>query len=421
MDENLQTQARNLKINYLVNIGDGGFFGFALGFASFTTILPLFFSTMTDSAMLIGLIPAIHTIGWQLPQLLTARRISKLSHFKPYVLMATIHERLPLVGLALIAFFLPTLGKNLGLILAFLMLVWQGLGAGFTANAWQNFIGKIIPADFLGTFFGLQSGAANLFASIGAIAAGMILEKVPEAKNFALCFLIAAVLMFISWFLVSLTREPERTFENLPPAEIPLWNQVTDVLKRDRPFLWFIITRMLFQFSMMAFAFFTVYAVRHHNMGETAAGVMTSVLMITQVGSNPILGWLADHWSRKRVLQIGALAASGSAIMAWLAPNLAWFYVVMALEGIASTAYWTIGLAYTLDFGEEHEKPLYVGLANTLLVPASILAPIIGGALADSASYSSTFIFAAFAGLVTALVMQIFVKEPLKRTQIAQT
>jgi hypothetical protein len=40
---------RNFRLNYIVNLLDGGFFGFALGFASLTTVIPLFVSNMTDS------------------------------------------------------------------------------------------------------------------------------------------------------------------------------------------------------------------------------------------------------------------------------------------------------------------------------------------------------------------------------------
>lgn len=46
--------SRNLRYNFIVNLLDGGFFGFAMGFASFVTVIPLFVSTMTASAILIG-------------------------------------------------------------------------------------------------------------------------------------------------------------------------------------------------------------------------------------------------------------------------------------------------------------------------------------------------------------------------------
>ena len=68
---------KHLRYNTIVNLLDGAFFGSALGFASFVTVLPLFVSSLTDSALLIGLIPAIHSMGWQLPQLFTANRLSQ--------------------------------------------------------------------------------------------------------------------------------------------------------------------------------------------------------------------------------------------------------------------------------------------------------------------------------------------------------
>jgi len=63
---------------------DGAFFGLAIGFASFVTVLPLYVRTMTSSAILIGLVPAIHSVGWQFPQLFTARRVAKQKRFKPW-------------------------------------------------------------------------------------------------------------------------------------------------------------------------------------------------------------------------------------------------------------------------------------------------------------------------------------------------
>jgi MFS family permease len=403
---------KNLVYNYVVNVLDGAFFGFALGFASFTTIIPLFISTLTDSAILIGLIPAFHTVGWQLPQLFTAKWISRLPRYKPYVILATIHERVPFLGLALIAWFSPRLDNNIALIIAFIFLLWQGFGGGFAGNAWQNMIGRVIPSSYMATFFGVQSAAANLLASGGAVAAGLMLERIEAPLNYALCFLIASIFMGISFGFISLTREPVRIIpeqNKLPP---PLWRTITSTIKTNRNFTGFLMARILSQFGLMAFAFYVVYAVRYHGMSEGMAGIMTSVLFITQVVSNPALGQLADRWSRKHVMEIGALAITISALLAWQAPDLSWFYLVFILAGVANTTFWTISMALTLDFGTETERPTYVGMANTLIAPGAILAPLLGGWLADTVGFGYTFIAAAAAGLGTALLLFFLVKEP---------
>src|SRR5258706_12484846 len=100
----------DLRFNITVGMFDGGFFGLALGFASFGTILPLFVASMTNSATLIGLVPAIHAAGWLLPQLFTANHTSRLRRYKRTVILKTINERVPFLGFALVALLLPKVG-----------------------------------------------------------------------------------------------------------------------------------------------------------------------------------------------------------------------------------------------------------------------------------------------------------------------
>lgn len=403
---------KDLKHNIIFNISDGAFFGFAIGFASYTTIIPLFVATMTSSATLIGLIPAIHNMGWQLPQLLMAKRISKMEHIKPTVMMLTIHERAPILFLALIGLLLPIIGSKVGLILTFAVLIWQGLGAGLTANAWQIMVTKIIPGDLRATFFGGQSAAANLLASLGAVLAGVMLKMIAPPWDFASCFFVASGLYVISWFFLKQTREPIKQLEIDPIQTQPLWQNVLQILKTDRLFRNFLISRFVSQFGMMAFAFYTVFAVKKLGMSTITAGVMTSILMITQVVANPVLGRIADKWSRKWVLVIGSAVSAISAILALLIKQPDLFALVFILMGIGGTAFWTIGLTISLEFGTEEQRPTYVGMANSLIAPSAILAPLLGGFLADSFGYPVTFIASAVFGLISMMTLAALVNDP---------
>jgi MFS family permease len=397
------------KHNFLVNILDGGFFGFAMGFASFSTIITLFVAKFSNSAILFGLIPAIHSMGWQLPQLLTAQRISQMPRVKSFVLWMTTQERLPIFGLGILALLVPFIHTNLALVITFILLIWQGLGSGITANAWQILVGKIIPARSRGTFFGTQSAAANLLMSIGAIIAGYILEKNSTNTGFAICFFIACIFMIFSWISLSKTKEPEYVPHEDSLDRKKFWQSVRDILKNDKPFLGFLISRALFQLGMMSFAFFIIYGVRFIHMSVATAGIMTGILSFTMVIVNPILGWVADHWSHRRVFELGAIAAGLASFIILVAPTEGWFVLIMILNGIAGTAFWTIGMVYTLEFGDDHSRPTYVGMSNTLGAPIAILAPIIGGVLADHAGYSATFIVSIVLSLITAVVLHFFV------------
>ena len=406
------TADKDLNHNFLVNIIDGAFFGWGVGFTSYTTIIPLFVSTLTSSAMLIGLIPAIHNMGWQLPQLLLAKRISKMERVRPYVIRATIHERLPIVGLGVVALLLPLIGSKIALILTFVLLIWQGLGSGFTANAWQIMISKVIPGNILATFFGAQSAAANLFASLGAYLAGLLLVTLKPPFDFASCFFITGGLYLISWFFLSSTREQPRIIPSEQLTPQPLWHDIKRILKQDKSFTNFLISRFFSQFGLMATAFYAVYAVNNLKVSSVQVGLMTSVLLITQVVMNPLLGRLSDKWSRKWVLVLGTLSAAASAILASMSENPELFYLVFVLTGVAATAFWTIGMTISLEFGDESQRPTYVGMANTLISPATILAPLLGGLLADSFGYPITFITSAVLALISSLILIALVKDP---------
>ena len=403
---------KDLRYNVSVNMADAMLFGAALGFGSFGTIIPLFVSQMTTSATLIGLVPAIHAVGWQLPQLFTANHVTRLRQYKPYVLVMTINERVPFIGLALVAWFMFSLNTQTALVLTFLFLIWQGFGGGFTANAWQSLIAKIIPGEVRGTFFGGQAAAANILISICAIGAGYLLEEFPLPVNFSLTFLLAFFFLVISWFAIALTKEPKDT-EKIIPEKLPsIWKGSSEILKRDRNFSWFLATRLLSMFATVGFTFYIIYCLRYFDMDPVTAGFLTAALTISQTIANAGMGWLGDRWGHRTMLILGLIAVSLSAGLAFIAPTLNWFYLVFILAGIANVSIWTIGMAMTVEFGTEAERPVYIGLSNTLIAPVTILAPILGGWIADTMGFKTTFAISVFTGLLTAFVLWWFVKDP---------
>lgn len=405
---------KHLHYNVTVNLMDGGFFGLAIGFASFGTILPLFVASMTDSATLIGLVPAIHSAGWLLPQLFTAGYTSRLRRYKRTVLLATIHERVPFLGLALVAFLLPKIGLQAGLLVTFGLLTWQGLGGGFTANSWTSMISKIIPPESRGTFFGIQGAVANLFISVAAVGAGYLLNWFDSPLDFMTCFLIACVFFALSWIFLALTREPadhEKVIEENPA---PFWHGAGRILKRDKNFNWFLSARLLSQFATMGFSFYIVYALRRFQMDAITAGYLTATLTIAQMVANAGMGWMGDRVGHRLMLIIGAVSALLSSLLAWFAPALAWFFPIFVLSGFANVAIWTNGMTMTVDFSGESERPFYIGLAQTLTAPATIIAPLIGGWIADTRGFVSTFAWSTALSIVMLGILVFLVKEPRK-------
>ena len=124
------------------------------------------------------------------------------------------------------------------------------------------------------------------------------------------------------------------------------------------------------------------------------------------------MGWIGDRVGHRAMLILGAFAALLSSVLAWNATSLAWFYPIFLLTGLANVSIWTIGMVMTVDFGTEVERPMYIGLSQTLTAPATIIAPIIGGWIVDTAGFIPTFIISTTLSVVMIAIIIFLVKDP---------
>lgn len=405
---------KNVRFNFATNATEAGLFGMALGFSSYVSVIPLFVATLTDSGVLIGLISAMRVVGWLLPQLLTANRVAGLRRYKPLVMLMTLNERLPFFALTLVALASPTLGRELALILTFIFVIWQSLGAGLTAPAWISMTAKIIPLRLRGQFYGTLGATSNLLSSLGAFISGLILAAGGAPSSFALCFYLSGLVLLVSFGFLSQVREQPTLAEAQQKSRTvgDFWRGLGRILRQDKNFRTFILARMVAQFSAMGTAFYTIYAVRNFGMDAGMAGILTGTLLLAQVVASPIVGWLGDRYSHRIMYAGGAFMAGAAALIAGIAPGLEWFYLVFILSGLANAGFMTPTFALLAEFGSENERPYYIGLGNTLIAPAALLAPVIGGLLADNFSYASTFGVAALMSGLTVLLMLLAVREP---------
>jgi MFS family permease len=162
----------------------------------------------------------------------------------------------------------------------------------------------------------------------------------------------------------------------------------------------------------MGFSFYIIYALRRFNMDTVTAGFLTATLTISQTVANIGMGWIGDRVGHRAMLILGAIAALLSAIFAWNAASILWFYPIFILTGLANVSIWTIGMAMTVDFGNETERPLYIGLSQTLTAPATIIAPLLGGWIVDAAGFIPTFSISIVLSIIMIGILIFLVKDP---------
>ena len=200
--------ARNYRHNFLVNALDGANYWFGFSFIAPTIILPLYVSHFTSNPLLIGLIPFINTAGFLIPQLFTSNFVERAPLKKWFpVNLGFFLERLPVVFLAPSAYFLAINQPALALITFYLLYTWYCGGAGLIIVGWQDMIAKIFPVDKRGRFFGITNFVGNASGILGALAVAFVLEKFTFPLGYVASFTAAAILIFISWCFLSMTRE----------------------------------------------------------------------------------------------------------------------------------------------------------------------------------------------------------------------
>lgn len=214
-----------------------------------------------------------------------------------------------------------------------------------------------------------------------------------------------------------MTREPERENFSAREAERKTldWSQFKAILCCDSNFRMFVLARFLTQISLVGLVFYTIYGVRELGLTEANAGALFSVLMISATIANPILGRVGDTFGHRRVIA-GCLVAVGmGAVVAMLAPSAEWLYLVFILSGFGHVGSWTIAMAMTVEFGTEDTRPYYIALTNTLIAPATLIAPFLGGWLVDHLGFDAMFTLAITAALMAISVLMFLVHDPHPR------
>ncbi len=403
---------RHYRHNFIVNVLDGTLFWGGSSFIAASTILPVYVSHLTDSRLVIALLSAIGSTGWLLPQLFTANWVQRLPRKKVFpVNVGLFTERLPVVLLAL-STLLAVRSPSLALAAFLVCYAWHVLGAGVVAVAWQAMIGKVIPADRRGKFFGLANFLGTATGVAGASAAAWLLGQYGFPLGYRWSFGAAAAMLLLSWGFLALTREPARVSPEPRVSQTEYLRRLPAVLRRDPNFGRYLISQAVIALGWMSGGFFAVYAVGGWHLSDGQAGAYTTSMLIGQAIANLAFGGLADLKGHKLVIELSTLLGVVGVGWAAIAPSSAWFHLVFFLTGAWTAGILLSGLMIALEFCQEEMRPTYIGLNNTVRGIVSGLAPLLGGWIAGAAGYRALFAITFGVGLVGLGLLRWSVREP---------
>jgi MFS family permease len=403
---------KNLRHNYIVNFFDGTAYWLAASFFATRTILPLFISQLTDSTLAIGILSAVISTGTLLPQLFTANWVQRQAVKKDIVVkVGFFSERLPILLLVLAAW-MASWSKPTALIFGLLCITWRQFGGGVISVGWQDMYAKLFPIKTRGRFMGITFFAGTVAGIIGAGVAAWILDNYSFPINFMITFAWGAFFMLISWISLALTKEPPDPPKNTPSTKTVDWTMIGRILKEDHNFRKYVISSIFIPMGMMAIGFLTVYTLDRWQVPNSQVGVYTTFMLVGQAVGYLVFGWLADRYGHKIVLEISILLSAFSYIVALLASTPEIFYLVFALQGIYFSAWVLSGINIVFEFCEAELRPIYIGLANTVIGVFSALAPLLGGLLVEWLNYSWLFGISMVFSLLGVIALRFWVVEP---------
>ena len=404
---------KNFLWNFTVNAMTISLVTLALNMVSQSTILPLLVNELTGSKIAVGFIPAILSIGFLLPQLFTAGHAESLRRKKPFIVFwSFIGDRSPYLVIAIAILLFAQKSPLLTMGLIYLCLLISSGTAGALNPAWYDMIAKVIPGNRRGLWMGVGSGGGAFMGIAGAALAGWFLTHFDFPLKYALCFFTAALFHFLACGCLSLTREPESETVKEHNGLREYFKKLPAVLRRDKNYRIFLISRSVMNLGMMAAGFFIVYGSEHFRMSGAEVGGLTALLVGVQAVLNLALGAIGDRYGHKIVLTAGTLAMALASLTALVWQASAALWVIFILLGAAFAADSVAGFSIIIEFGAPEDRPTYIGLTNTLLAPARTVSPIIGGWLASSLGYSWLFAVALAASIAGALMMGWWLKDP---------
>ena len=404
--------ARHAKWNLAVNVLDLTFYHFANSFIFGATVLTLYASYLTSSSILIGIIPAIQSVGYFLPQLLMARQAEMASSKKPIVQRISVTERAPYLVIALGILLWPDAPAWAAYtMLAVSLAVATGSG-GLAGPAWKAMLGKVVPVERRGVLFGLSNALGGLLGVVGTMVSRRVLAEFTYPTSFGICFLLAFAFQVVSWIFLSLNREPAKEPAREVTTARAYWRKLPGVLRDHPNFARYLIGRSLITLGAMGTAFYVVYARHTFQVGDEFAANLTMAALISQTAATPLFGWLADKRGHKWLTELCTVIGAGGVLMVLLAPDAGWLYAVYALTNAATAGMYVAGMGITMEFCPPENLPTFTALASTILAAPILLAPVVGGGLVDLMGYPALFAVALACASLGWTVMHWAVVEP---------
>ncbi|MBC8500681.1 MAG: MFS transporter [Nanoarchaeota archaeon] len=172
---------------------------------------------------------------------------------------------------------------------------------------------------------------------------------------------------------------------------------------------------MLFTFCIFLYYPILSPFVKGLGLDDFQTALVFSILPLAIIFSSPIMGRLADDIGRTRVIILGIMIEISAMALYILGSN--WLLIAIArfLDAVAVAGVTLVALAKIEDALSDKERGKYAGWSFSLTHIGAVVAPVVGGILADKLFIRAPFILAAVLLLALAFFLAFRTRKLSKK------
>jgi MFS family permease len=394
---------REVQRSFALNILNGAIFNFASRLIDPPLVLTWFVSQLTHSNLLVGLVTPLGQACWFLPQVFVSTHIQRVERKMPIYSLAAVVRVVAWLLLATVVWFVPN--GTFVLVGFFLLYGIAWTAAGLAGLSFFDIVAKTIPQRQRGSLFAWRQFLGGLLG----LGAGWVVKTalnhptLPFPRGHASLFLLYGVTVAPAMVAFAAIREP-------PSRAVTESVTLAEQLRRARYLLWsdkvyrrYIGANLALGLTEIALPFYGIYAKRVLGAAEGMVGVYLVTRVVAQLLFNLPWGWLSNQKGNRMVMRLmsigtGLIALLGITLVALvgaLEPQGAWLaYLALPLfflNGAVLPAKILCGSNFLLELVSESERPLYLGLSNTLSGIVVLISGL-GGLVVDLLSFAGLFV-----------------------------
>ncbi|MBI2428471.1 MAG: MFS transporter [Ignavibacteriales bacterium] len=406
-------QSAVLRKNLTVHLFDGSSYVLGMSFIAIPTIYPIFIKELGGGPLAVGSVHVLWTIGANIYAAFIAQRLKRTTFFKPQmVFWGFVHRFMLFVSGIIAALLVGAVPSSVSVPIFLLLIFLTALFGNMSGLPWFLVYTKTVPVGLRGRLMGLRQLIGSAAGALGGYLVGIIIQSIAFPFNFSVLFFCGFIFTMVSfYFLTQVEEQPTVLLETDIPFSKHIFGDAKRILKANRNYRNYLIADALILMTMSSVSFYSIFAVEKFSLHPSYAGTFSAIVMITNIFSNIVFGVVADYYGHKVNVISAAVAFGLAALCAIVSPNIFLYGFVFVFIAGAIQIHMISRMPFVAELSSERERPLYVGITNTLTAPAMLIG-IIFGVLVKYVGYEFIFFAAALLAAGAAYVLLTHVADP---------